>query len=400
MDHRSVSPRRLRSGQTISERGSGEASTATQHGLRDGNEPLGRPYQPGFVAEEPEEANLAQSGSEQPEPPSELTELRKWLKRTREQEELNSLRALRLRYEAGDVTAVQSIVANAKQPSTHQGAASTSLPRPEPPQTYSKKNRAEYNRWERDCEGYFLQSPAHFPTEVHKVDFGARYISEPLKTLWRAFCDSERAKLRLWVPTWVILKTVMLDALGTPAERKQNAYEALRRCRQRPEQSPNDLLDYMRPFWEELETSNNPELQVLQYTGALADYIQRDLFLLSADRRSTLSMVEEQANVIYRRRGQNKERERPVPKGKAPKHRRDSSGSEGGKKPPKFAKKAKLAQSGPKRGRKRDAGRERPTPACYECGDPGHFKPDCPKLKGANKDNSGKPPGKDKGQKA
>ena len=61
----------------------------------------------------------------------------------------------------------------------------------------------------------------------------------------------------------------MLNALGTPSERKQQAYETLKRTHQKPGQSPTDLLDYLRPLWEELGTSQTTELQVLEYISTL-----------------------------------------------------------------------------------------------------------------------------------
>jgi hypothetical protein len=42
------------------------------------------------------------------------------------------------------------------------------------------------------------------------------YISEPLKTLWRAYCLVEEVAYPGWIPTWMGLKTVMLNSLGTP----------------------------------------------------------------------------------------------------------------------------------------------------------------------------------------
>ena len=92
----------------------------------------------------------------------------------------------------------------------------------------------------------------------------------------------------------------MLNALGSPQERKQVAYDCLKRAQQRPSQNPTDLLDYMRPLWEELGSSRTPEVQVLEYTAALREDIKKSLLLLPIDRRSTLPQVEEHANLIFR----------------------------------------------------------------------------------------------------
>lgn len=61
----------------------------------------------------------------------------------------------------------------------------------------------------------------------------------------------------------------MLNTLGTPAKRQQLAYKSLKRCKQRPSQSPFNLLDYMRPLWEELGDFYLEEMKVLEYTAAL-----------------------------------------------------------------------------------------------------------------------------------
>ena len=101
-----------------------------------------------------------------------------------------------------------------------RGSASRpALPRPEPPHVYQKKNRQDYNMWERDCEGYHIRSLNDFRTEGQKIDFGVMYISEPLKSLWKTYCQGQLYETPLWIPTWAQFKAKMLDALGTLAER-------------------------------------------------------------------------------------------------------------------------------------------------------------------------------------
>jgi hypothetical protein len=88
-----------------------------------------------------------------------LAEMRIWLQRTREKEELRSLLELRARYEAGDLTAVRTVSSSSKDPTAPPATPTIALPRPEPLHVFAKRNRAEYNCWERDCEGFFLRSP-------------------------------------------------------------------------------------------------------------------------------------------------------------------------------------------------------------------------------------------------
>lgn len=91
-------------------------------------------------------ANLAQAEPTDASPSTELEEMRAWLKRTEELEELRALRELRARYEAGDLTAIQSLQKVALQTKATLAEPSSNLPRPDPPQLYQKHNRAEYNR--------------------------------------------------------------------------------------------------------------------------------------------------------------------------------------------------------------------------------------------------------------
>lgn len=355
-------------------------------------------------------ASTARTGRNDPERPnaaSELEDLRRWAKETEEKEELNSLRELQRRYNMRDPSALLLFQKGPAHIPKSQVGSSSQLPRPEPPQKYAKANRAEYNRWERDCEGFFLRSPDSFLTEEQKVDFGSRYLTENLKTLWRSHCASNLHNNPFWTPTWATLKATMLDALGTSAERKQAAYEALKRCRQLPKQSPTDLLDYMRPLWEELGSSHTAELQVLEYVSALLPEIQRDLFLTPYDQRNTIPKVEEQANIISRRRTHQgpqigeKTQERHNSYKKGPKkHKASESEAEGSSKTLKISREVKTGRKWA--GKSLTARREtKKLPnACWVCGETGHWRDDCPRNKGKGKDSPEDKSGKDKGQRS
>lgn len=336
------------------------------------------PVQPEVVGQSvPHRANEGQTSPTLSAVTEELDNLRQWLKEARDREELEELRQIRARYEAGDRTALQP-TQGIERATAAPRFSSANLPKPEPPHTYSKKNRAQYNRWERDCEGFFLRSPDHFVTEAQRVEFGTRYISEPLKSLWRSYMESQTIQDPTFEPNWANVKQVMLDALGTPLERKQQAYEQLKRCHQSASQSPTDLLDYMRPLWEELGTTQSPDMQALEYFSALQEYIQKDLYLLPPDKRTTIAMIEEQANVIFRRRA------RTTPKAKEEKPKRqhqNNSGSEGDRKTPKTTQKAgELAPKTlkwPKRPETAGKSAAKGNITCYRCGKPGHYADRC-----------------------
>lgn len=326
------------------------------------------PEEPGQPEESYEAENGPQHTGEEPDNPeedplgAELEQLRQWKAKMQQELELHQLRDLKARFNAGDNMARQSLLPAVLQTGIEGQSRRSTLPRPEPPHTYKRKNTHDYRRWKRDCESYFIRSPADFPTEAHKVDFGLSYISEVCRTSWTAYLLDERLKDPLFSPTWAQLTQRMIDALGTPAERQQEAYNAIKSCKQTTNQNPTDLLNYLRPYWEELATP--PAAQVLEYTGALDDEIQKDLQLLAVERRNTVTLVEEQANLIYRRLGMTK---------------KDKSSND-------KDNKKRLRKAGdtstPKKSRSSGWGSNNSSSTqkeiiCYRCDKPGHKASDC-----------------------
>lgn len=317
----------------------------------------------------------------------ELAELRVWRQQAKEQQELEQLRAMKAKFEAGDRSVINDAVLRTTPPVSGQISG---LPRPEPPQRFRKEGRSQYDRWKRDCEQYFNRVPTAFQSEQLKVDFGLQYVSEPLKTLWNAYRTTKESESSSWIPTWREFREVMLNTLGSALERRQQAFEKLKMVRQRPNQSPTDLLDHLRPLWEELGETHGPELQVLEFTAALSDSIRQSLLLLPEDRRNSIPTVEESANVIWRQFASKTE-----PKDKK---------SEGGQKPSEQSGVARphargerkrrgvpYGQNGPRRGHPAQSGRGRGRPAqsvpssdavvCWNCNQPGHFQSECPKRR-------------------
>lgn len=361
--------------------------------------PEGRPSTPFPLEREREKSTEAPPLQEVT---AELEEHRSWLAKIKAQQELTLLQELKKRYESGDTSVLDDLDKGAALPA-RPAAPSAHLPRPEPPQVYHKKNRMEYNRWERDCEGFFTRAPSSFVTEQQKVDFGVMYISETLKTLWRTYCASQASQDVSFGPTWPILKTTMLNALGTPVERRMQAHASLKGCKQRLGQSPTELLDYMRPLWEELGEASTASMQVLEFTAALSEEIQKDLFLLPPERRATLSQVEEQAQVIYRRRPTQRPQHGQKGQDRRADTSRNSENMGGDRKTPKRRQGANLAHPGPKRPRDTSAAGHKANVTCYSCGERGHYSDKCPRAEKSDKsgkDASAGQPGKGRGQRS
>ena len=65
------------------------------------------------------------------------------------------------------------------------------------------------------------------------------------------------------------------------------AYEQLLKAKQRHGESPTDLLDYLRPIWEELGETLTKKGHLQAFITALRPDIQRGLLLAPQYRRET-----------------------------------------------------------------------------------------------------------------
>ena len=325
----------------------------------------------------------AHNESEQDALDRELQELEAWREKTAKRQRVAQLREAQARYLAGDQTALQTVINGATSHNPGLSVPTAKLPTPKAPHTFAKRTRLEYNCWMRDCERYFTMIPASFAQEFAKVDFGAQYISETMKSLWQAHCADQKRTSPLWQPTWEALKAVMLGSLGTVSERRQRAYETLGRAKMLPSQTPTELLDYMRPYWEELGSTHGPEVQMMGFVNALPEDIKKQLFMYPEDRRRTITEVEEISNLIHRQSG----RKNPSKDGRAEKTKEGVAETQKGEETRDRGQKRKKEPGkghfGPKRGKTYHGSRPNSSPnACFRCGKEGHFKSECPSYKG------------------
>ncbi|KAK7178506.1 hypothetical protein PSPO01_15450 [Paraphaeosphaeria sporulosa] len=306
---------------------------------------------------------------------------RQWLEEQRNVIELRRIRDIQARWESGDPTALFEPTRDAIiKKETHH--VSSLRPPQKQPHEYTRKDRREFNRWRDDCELCFQSSKDYFSDEGLKVNYALQYVTDVCRSVWRIEVQSKLAIDPTWEVSWDFLKSKMLDALGSPEERRQLAYDQLKKCQQRPGQSPLDLLDYLRGCWEELGTTNLDQ-QKLEYVGALAPSIRQKLQSVPLELRTSIADVELQASIIYRTNlatlgpsGPNTVRDGTDRRRKT---RPESGGNDTPRKPARR-----------QRGRGNDYKRTNPAPSstkttnqdisCWHCGKPDHIRPDCPTL--------------------
>jgi Zinc knuckle len=346
-----------------------------------------------------------------------LAKMRAWARATQDELELKQLTEAKAAYDRGDTSAVYRLAAldkNATLSSTLLPPSSV-LPKPGNPSIYKAKSRSDYNDWVRDCENCFNKAKSVFMDDDSRVNFGYEYLSSNLKTVWdtyvgernRALAMTQEPPFKPYRATWDHFKRKMLDQLGTEYERQLRAHDAIKKASQRKNQTPTELLNYLKPLWDELGEKNVIR-KVLDYTNALDDLIQEKLDNVPVEKRKDLSMLEEQANLVWRRLKQSTETSSISGDG----HRRQSSSSGGSRKRHSENDKDKKDTRGNKRNRKNENrpshdhnkqdGRDKPKKKiiCYNCDQEGHKRPDCPKLVGQGKDGEQRgSSGKDKGQK-
>lgn len=356
--------------------GSGSTANGAARRMGDGGPLDGvRGLPEGGLGPTPEHLRLAEEARQ-----AELAREREWYKKTREELELKAIREAREAYEQGDDSALYRVIpADRMGPTTSFNMGTSLLPRPESHSIYKAKNRTNYNDWLRDCEISFNKVPQAFQRESQKIDWGYGYIVSSLKTVWDTHRSAMSKELGIpYMPTWAAFKEKMLDQLGTLYERQIAANEAIKKASQKANQSPTDLLNELRPHWDELDQTN-PVTQVYDFYNALRGDLQKQLDLLPQEKRLNISALEEQANIIWRRsrNAHSGDAHEGNPRKRGRDEEKESRGSEGSGRRKKFRKDASDYKRKGHKGKKGESSKE--DIICWNCGSKEHKKPDCKK---------------------
>jgi hypothetical protein len=335
------------------------------------------------AAQDPTPSSSITAGAAEPasteELQQELEQLRGWRKEQRERRELEELRAAKARASRGELTPPPP-----DDRATTPMPLGSVLPKPPEPEQYTAASRANFDRWVRDCEGFFAQGGlVAFPTEESKCTFGARYLDRDRKNTWESFLGEKRDGLPSSPPHWDTMKEQMLNCLGDPRTRKQEAYDRIKNATQ-GRRTPTELVNYLRAYWNEVgEVSEDRKLN--EYISALnqdvKEYLQKSAIFGTM---KTVNEAEIHANNAYRilRRG----RSGPGTNNKDQKKRdRSEETGDSGKGKGRGRKSRKTDKSSGQGEKKPGSGKPKPnkpddakfTGKCFRCGKEGHKKQDC-----------------------
>jgi hypothetical protein len=346
---------------------------------------------------------------------AELARLRAWQKRKQEEQELEMLRQLQARSNAGEkvpfYTADPSLIIGEK-PIASGSSRNVKLPPPKAPHVFKGSDRRNYDMWVEDCEEY-IENSDKLLSEDARVRFGLRYVLDPIRQDWNGLVADRKRKDPSWSPTWEILKAEMLLKLGPEYQREQKAFNDARNLRQYPGQTPAEVLNKLRTLWADAGI-HDEQIQIKWLTGSLSKELQDELTRHYQEPASDLQDAENRATRHYqvlhganslpntankhpptpnkRRKSQNAEHTSASSaeddrKAGTPSDRKKRSRKRGkGGKPP-FKGKDKDKEDPKQDGKKRST-ESRPLSeiTCHKCGKKGHYANQCTEPPSSGKD--------------
>jgi hypothetical protein len=171
----------------------------------------------------------------------------------------------------------------------------------------------------------------------------------------------------------------MLRSLGAPEERRIAANDQIKNCKLRHNQSPLDLLDYLRGCWEELGETNE-ERKKLDFIGCLSQPLRLHLQSITPDLKRTLADTAFQASTAHR--AHRKGNSGNLQDNKDTKSTSSSIKREGAQETPRKTKKFRKRGSGSNNASSSSTSTKdaKLDVTCYHCGKRGHIKPNCRNL--------------------
>jgi hypothetical protein len=176
------------------------------------------------------------------------------------------------------------------------------LPKPKDPHTFEGKGRADFDEWERDLKRLFTLRPDAFQSDKEKVTYASFYLGKRQQDIWERRMEAEGPE----GTTWNQFTTIMLDSMGSQAERAQRAHDILKDIKQGT-QTPTQLLDNMKKHWEEINMAQE-SLQILSFVSALNQDIKWRLEV-SQRKFDRLVDVEDAAMAAHRQTEHKRSRE-------------------------------------------------------------------------------------------